>query len=100
MHTHGHGNLVNGSGDRWTLEILLNTGPYFTGNRVLEDKYRSCLLGDLDMIRSGCTACYDLFYEFPLPSREGLEAAARGYRDAGFPSTSLCTPRTAPRWTT
>ena len=51
---------------------------------MLEDKYLSCLLGGLDMIRSGCTACYDLFYEFPLPSLEGLKAAARGYRDAGL----------------
>ncbi|MGH7153228.1 MAG: amidohydrolase family protein, partial [Acetobacteraceae bacterium] len=83
-HTHGHGNLVKGSGDRWTLETLLNAGPYLTGNRVLEDKYLSCLLGGLDMIRSGCTACYDLFYEFPVPSLKGLEAAARGYRDAGL----------------
>ena len=83
-HTHGHGNLAKGTGDRWTLETLLNAGPYLTGNRVLEDKYLSCLLGGLDMIRSGCTACYDLFYEFPLPSPEGLQAAARGYRDAGL----------------
>ena len=44
-HTHGHGNLAKGTGDRWTLETLLNAGPYLTGNRVLEDKYLSCLLG-------------------------------------------------------
>ncbi len=30
------------------------------------------------------TAAYDLFYEFPLPSLEGLQAAARGYREAGL----------------
>ncbi len=83
-HTHGHGNLAKGTGDRWTLETLLNAGPYLTGNRALEDKYLSCLLGGLDMIRCGCTACYDLFYEFPLPSLDGLQAAANGYRDAGL----------------
>lgn len=83
-HTHGHGNLVKGLGDRWTLEALLNAGPYLNGHRVLEDKYLTCLLGGLDMIRSGATACYDLFYEFPVPSLEGLSAAARGYRDAGL----------------
>jgi len=83
-HTHGHGNLMKGAGDRWTLEALLNAGPHLNGGRVLEDKYLTCLLGGLDMIRSGATACYDLFYEFPLPSLDGLMAAARGYRDAGL----------------
>jgi guanine deaminase len=83
-HTHGHGNLAKGSGDRWTLESLLHAGPYLTGNRVLEDKYLTCLLGGLDMIRAGVTAAYDLFYEFPLPSLHGLQAAARGYREAGL----------------
>jgi guanine deaminase len=83
-HTHGHGNLVKGTGDRWTLEALLNAGPYLNAERVLEDKYLTCLLGGLDMIRAGATACYDLFYEFPVPSLDGLVAAARGYCDAGL----------------
>jgi guanine deaminase len=63
---------------------LLNAGPYLAGNRGLEDKHLTCLLGGLEMIRSGCTACYDLFYEFPMPSLEGLQAAAQGYRDSGL----------------
>lgn len=85
-HTHGHGNLVKGAGDRWTLELLLNAGSWLNGHRTEEDHYLTCLLGGLEMIRSGTTACYDLFYEFPLPSLEGLDAAARGYRDAGLRS--------------
>jgi guanine deaminase len=82
-HTHGHGNLVKGIGDLWTLELLLNAGPYLNGHRTVEDKYLTCLLGGLEMIGSGTTSCYDLFYEFPMPSLDGLEAAARGYREAG-----------------
>ncbi len=82
-HTHGHGNLAKGMGDVWTLELLLNAGPYLNGHRSLEDKYLSGLLGGLDMIRSGTTACYDLMHEFPLPTAEGLAAAARGYNEAG-----------------
>src|SRR6266513_5952628 len=74
-HTHGHGNLAKGMGDRWTLELLLNAGPYLNGHRSLEDKYLSGLLGGLDMIRSGTTACYDLMHEFPLPTAEGIAAA-------------------------
>ena len=82
-HTHGHGNLAKGMGDVWTLELLLNAGPYLNGHRSLEDKYLSGLLGGLDMIRGGTTACYDLMHEFPLPTAEGLAAVARGYNEAG-----------------
>jgi 5-methylthioadenosine/S-adenosylhomocysteine deaminase len=83
-HTHGHGNLAKGMGDVWTLELLLNAGPYLNGHRALEDKYLSGLLGGLDMIRGGTTACYDLMHEFPLPTAEGLAAVARGYNEAGL----------------
>src|SRR5260221_1367647 len=82
-HAHGHGNLAKGMGDVWTPELLLNAGPYLNGHRSLEDKYLSGLLGGLDMIRSGTTACYDLMHEFPLPTAEGLASVARGYNQAG-----------------
>jgi guanine deaminase len=82
-HTHGHGNLVKGMGDLWTLECLLNAGPYLNRDRLVEDKHLTCLLGGLEMVRSGTTSCYDLFHEFPAPSLDGIEAAARGYREAG-----------------
>ena len=38
-HTHGHGNLSKGMGDRWTLELLLTAAPWIGGNRTAEDKY-------------------------------------------------------------
>ena len=82
-HTHGHGALMKGAGDRWTLELLLNAGPWMSAVRTLEHKYLSGLLNGLEMLAKGCTACYDLYFEFPAPSREGLDAVARGYRDAG-----------------
>jgi guanine deaminase len=83
-HTHGHGAFGKGMGDVWNLELLLNAGPYLNGFRSLEDKYLSGLLNGLDSIRGGVTACYDLYVEFPLPSLEGLAAAARGYNEAGL----------------
>src|SRR5215475_12621307 len=67
-HTHGHGNLSKGMG----------------GRRTLEDKYLSTYLGGLEMLLKGCTACYDLCVEFPVPSVEGLAACARAYSDAGI----------------
>src|SRR5260221_1077785 len=32
-HTHSHGNLGKGMGDRWTLELLLTAAPWLGGNR-------------------------------------------------------------------
>jgi cytosine/adenosine deaminase-related metal-dependent hydrolase len=83
-HTHGHGNLGKGTSDRWTLELLLAAAPWITGNRTLEDKYLSTYVGAVEMLLKGCTACYDLSVEFPLPSVEGLEACGRAYADAGI----------------
>src|SRR5262245_64016674 len=83
-HTHGHGNLAKGMGDRWTLELLLAAGPWITGGRTLEDKYLTTYVGAIEMLLKGCTACYDLTVEFPLPSVEGLEACGRAYAEAGM----------------
>src|SRR4030095_10231828 len=83
-HMHGHGNLAKGMGDRWTLELLLPAGPWITGGRTLEDKYLTTYVGAIEMLLKGCTACYDLTVEFPLPSVEGLDACGRAYADAGM----------------
>src|SRR5947209_1121158 len=83
-HMHGHGNLAKGMGDRWTLELLLAAGPWISGGRTLEDKYLTTYVGAIEMLLKGCTACYDLTVEFPLPSPEGLDACGRAYADAGM----------------
>ena len=83
-HVHGHGTLAKGLvGDRWPLELFLNAMPGMAGNRTVEDKYLNGLVAAVEMIRKGCTACYDLFFEFPLPSRDGVFALGKAYRDAG-----------------
>ena len=83
-HTHGHGNLMKGVGDRWTLEISLVNGPWASGRRDPEQKYLSALAGAVEMLAKGVTACYDLVYEHPVPSVEGLQAIAQAYHDAGI----------------
>src|ERR1041385_5633488 len=40
-HTHAHGNLAKGMGDRWTLELLLTAAPWIGGNRGPEEIQRS-----------------------------------------------------------
>lgn len=83
-HTHGHGGLSKGSGDRWTLELLLNAGGWLGGQRSDEDRYLSTLLTAVEMLRKGCTACFDLSLAVPLPTPEGVAAAAQAYIDAGM----------------
>ena len=83
-HTHGHGGLAKGVGDRWSLELLLNAGPWLNGGRTSDDRYLSTLLTAVEMIRKGCTACYDLSAMLPVPSVEALHDAARAYADVGM----------------
>jgi 5-methylthioadenosine/S-adenosylhomocysteine deaminase len=83
-HTHGHANLMKGVAEAWTLEASLTNGPWLAGTRDPETIYLSTLLGAVDMLSKGCTACFDLVYEFPRPTREGFAAAARAYADAGM----------------
>ena len=83
-HTHGHGALSKGAGDRWTLELLLNAGPWVSRLASAEDKALAARVGAVEMLLKGCTACYDLFVEFPIPTREGLEAVAGAYAETGM----------------
>src|SRR5205814_1301622 len=76
----GHGNLAKGLGDRWSLELLLSAAPWITGGRTAEDKYLSTQLGAVEMVMKGCTACYDLSFEWPLPTAEGIGIGGQGLR--------------------
>lgn len=86
-HTHAHGALAKAMGDRWSLELLLAAGPWISGNRSFEDKYLSAALNGAEMVLKGTTACYDLFFEVPAPTAEGMGAIARAYRDVGMRAT-------------
>ena len=75
-HTHGHGNLSRSMGDRWTLELLLAAAPHMSPYQTVEEKRVAATIGAAEMLLKGCTACYDLFVEFPLPTEEGIAAVA------------------------
>ncbi|HEY0911559.1 MAG TPA: amidohydrolase family protein, partial [Bradyrhizobium sp.] len=84
-HTHSHGALNRGAvDDKVSLEMFLTGAGASTRSRGIEDKYLSAALSAAEMIRKGTTACFDLTVEFPGPSREGISAVARAYRDAGM----------------
>jgi guanine deaminase len=86
-HNHAQTGLAKGLFDRYTLELYLNGVPWATGRRTLEDKYLSALIGAAEMVRKGCTASYDMFAEFPLPTVEGVGAVAKAYADVGMRAT-------------
>src|SRR5258708_10397042 len=83
-HTHGHGGLGKGIGDRLSLELLLNAGPWINGNRSTDDRYLSTLLSAVEMLRKGCTSCYDLAAMLPVPTVDGLHDVSRAYADLGM----------------
>jgi Amidohydrolase family len=90
-HAHGHGHLLRGRAGRWTLEDLLNHGAALNGNRTPEEHYLSAALGALEMLKSGCTAAYDLFMAVPAPApRWPRPSPART-------STWGCAPSSLPR---
>jgi len=84
-HTHGHGGLGKGAvGDRVPLEVFLSASGAINGNRTVEDKRLSATLTCIELVRKGCTAAYDLFVEYPIPTREGMDAVADAYAEIGM----------------
>jgi guanine deaminase len=83
-HTHAHNALLKGLADRWTLEDLLTYGPALNSNRTAEDQYLAAALNAVEMLRTGCTAAYDLFMAAPAPTDQGVEAVVRAYTDVGL----------------
>ena len=83
-HSHSHGSLSKGLGDKWALEHLLNASRWMNFGVLAEDKYLSGLLNAAELVSKGCTAVYDLYGEFPVPTPEGFEAVARAYSDVGM----------------
>jgi 5-methylthioadenosine/S-adenosylhomocysteine deaminase len=83
-HTHGHGNLARSMGDRITLELLLASAAHTSPYVSVEEKCVSATIGAAEMLLKGCTACYDLFVEFPSPTEEGIFAVAAAYSQVGM----------------
>jgi 5-methylthioadenosine/S-adenosylhomocysteine deaminase len=83
-HTHGHGGLSKGSGDKWDLALLLTHGAWISGGRGLRDKWLSTALNAVENLKKGCTAVFDLPSELPGPTTEGLDAMAEAYAAVGL----------------
>ena len=84
-HTHSHGALGRGGvPDDAVLETFLSGCAWLGTNRTVDDLRLSAELSAVELIRKGCTACFDLVVELPGPTVEGIHAAARAYHDVGM----------------
>jgi 5-methylthioadenosine/S-adenosylhomocysteine deaminase len=84
-HTHSHGALGRGGvPQNATLEPFLAQASALNGKRSTDDLRLSAQLSAAEMIRKGCTACFDLSVELPGPSVAGLHAVAEAYSNAGM----------------
>src|SRR3954452_24240898 len=95
-HTHSHGNLGKGMGDRWTLELLLAAAPWIIGNRSADDIHLSAQIGAVEMVLKGCTALYDLFSNGRSRQATALRRSARPMRKSAFARSSRRWLPTAP----
>lgn len=86
-HTHSHFFLSKGLANDWTLEMGLHAAPWIHARRDEEELYLSALLNGIEMLKRGCTACFDLVLQLPRPTPEGFAAIARGYADLGLRAT-------------
>lgn len=94
-HTHSHLSFAKGIQDRWNLELHLNAGPWTNVLFTHEERRLATLLAAAEMISKGCTAAYDLHFEIPEPTLEGMETVADAYREAGM--RALIAPMLADR---
>ena len=82
-HTHAASHLARGRAGRWTLEDLLVHAPANYGFHSPDDEYLSTAIGAIEMLKTGCTAAYDLYMAIPAITAEAMEAVVRGYTDVG-----------------
>jgi guanine deaminase len=83
-HTHAASHLARGRAGNWTLEDLLTHSAANYGFRTPEDEYLSAAIGAIEMLKTGCTAAYDLYMAVPAITDEAFEAVVRAYTDVGI----------------
>jgi guanine deaminase len=83
-HTHASSHLVRGRAGNWTLEDLLTHTAANYAFRTPDDDYLSAAVGAIEMVKTGCTAAYDLYMALPAVTDEGFEAVVRAYDDVGL----------------
>jgi 5-methylthioadenosine/S-adenosylhomocysteine deaminase len=85
-HTHAPNNLAKGELDNVTLEYARSSRVVGGSGRTPEDDYIAAAIGAIEMLRTGSTACYDLFAPSE-PTPDAIDAVAQAYGDVGLRAT-------------
>lgn len=83
-HTHSAETYLKGTSDRLPLEVWLVYLDGTCGVYEPRDVYLTCMLGAIEMIKTGVTSVLDHLWISPGLSIEGLDAAMQAYSDAGI----------------
>lgn len=83
-HTHSAETYLKGTSDRLPLEVWLVHLDGTCGVYQPRDVYLTCMLGAIEMIKTGVTSLLDHLWISPGLSVEGLDAAMQAYSDVGI----------------
>lgn len=82
-HMHSYAGLLKGTVDTMPLDVFMISAIVGAGERSPRDVYISALVGCLEMLKTGTTACLDHFSHRPRHDPDALDSALRAYADAG-----------------
>ncbi|MFW5835239.1 MAG: amidohydrolase family protein [Pseudomonadota bacterium] len=82
-HTHSYAGLLKGTVDTIPLDVFMVNAIIGAGARRPREVYVSAMVGCLEMLLTGTTACVDHFSHRPRHDGEALDAVCQAYHDAG-----------------
>ena len=83
-HMHSYAGLLKGTVDAMPLDVFMINAIAGAGARTPRDVYVSALVGCLEMLTTGTTACLDHFSHRPSHTADALDAVCQAYADAGM----------------
>ncbi len=83
-HTHSHFTFGKGRNPSWNLELHQHLTPGLTGQQTMADLALHAKVAAAEMISKGCTSCYDMVVQLPVPNPEGMFAVAEAYASVGM----------------
>jgi 5-methylthioadenosine/S-adenosylhomocysteine deaminase len=83
-HTHSHFTFGKGRNLGWNLELHQHLTPGLSGQQTISDLALHARVAAAEMISNGCTSCYDMVVQLPVPTPEGMLAVAEAYAAVGL----------------
>ena len=86
-HTHSPENFFKGNSELLQFELWVEHMIHTCFPFTPRDTYLSALLGAIEMLKTGTTACLDHIWFTPKPNMDTLDSAMQAYRDIGIRAT-------------